>query len=99
MFNVLTSLVLVTALAGAGVGVAGIVASSTDRTDCPGKIVCPLTGELVCKDRCPAAQDANRADCPGKIECPLTGDLVCKDRCPLGDKQTATLPECCRETK
>lgn len=24
-----------------------------ERLDCPGKIVCPLTGELVCEDRCP----------------------------------------------
>lgn len=23
------------------------------RADCPGKVVCPLTGELVCRDRCP----------------------------------------------
>ncbi len=26
---------------------------SPERADCPGKITCPLTGELVCKDRCP----------------------------------------------
>lgn len=38
---------------------------SADRPDCPGKIVCPLTGEPVCRDRCPlnggertAAQDS-----------------------------------------
>ncbi len=24
-----------------------------NRPDCPGKIVCELTGELVCKDKCP----------------------------------------------
>lgn len=23
------------------------------RPDCPGKIVCPKSGELVCRDRCP----------------------------------------------
>jgi len=30
--------------------------SSVDpnRPDCPGQIKCPLTGELVCRDRCPA---------------------------------------------
>jgi len=70
--------------------------SPADRSDCPGTIVCPLSGELVCKDRCPADSaetasihtdglaefDADRADCPGRIECPLTGELVCKDRCP-----------------
>lgn len=24
-----------------------------ERDDCPGKVVCPLTGELVCADECP----------------------------------------------
>lgn len=24
-----------------------------DRADCPGRIECPLTGELVCRDECP----------------------------------------------
>ncbi len=27
--------------------------SPANGADCPGKVVCPLTGELVCKDRCP----------------------------------------------
>lgn len=27
--------------------------SNGERADCPGKIECPLTGELVCKDQCP----------------------------------------------
>jgi hypothetical protein len=27
--------------------------TSGQRVDCPGKIVCPLTGQLVCRDRCP----------------------------------------------
>lgn len=96
MFKVLTSLVLVTALAGAGFGTAGIVGGSTDRADCPGKIVCPINGELVCQDRCPLGDEA-RADCPGKIECPKTGELVCKDRCPLdkaSEEQPAMRP-CC----
>ena len=29
-----------------------------ERADCPGKIVCPLTGELVCIDQCPAGAGA-----------------------------------------
>lgn len=34
-----------------------------ERADCPGKIVCPLTGELVCKDRCPlGAQKADQKE-------------------------------------
>ncbi len=41
---------------------AGITAFATsdraERPDCPGKIVCPLTGEPVCKDRCPLGATA-----------------------------------------
>ena len=28
------------------------------RPDCPGKIVCPLTGEIICADQCPARAKA-----------------------------------------
>ncbi len=72
------------------VAVASVVLarSSSQRPDCPGKIVCPLTGELICRDKCPTV-DADRPDCPGRIVCPLTGQLVCKDRCPLADKGAA----------
>lgn len=80
----------------AAVSIAGIVAvagvvlaqSRTERLDCPGKITCPQTGEIICRDKCPTV-DPNRADCPGRIVCPLTGKLVCKDRCPL-DKSGTT---------
>lgn len=73
--------------------------AETDRTDCPGKIVCPETGELVCRDRCPTV-DPDRQDCPGRIVCPINGKLVCIDRCPLGasDAEKAdanTTPPCC----
>ncbi len=61
------------------------------RADCPGKIVCPQTGELICRDRCPTV-DPNRADCPGRINCPQTGDLVCRDRCPTVDPNRADCP-------
>ncbi|VAX41279.1 hypothetical protein MNBD_PLANCTO02-1904 [hydrothermal vent metagenome] len=68
---------------------------------CPGKVECPLTGEEVCKDKCPLI-DTNRADCPGKVECPLTGEEVCKDKCPLNadiinSKVTSDLPPCCQK--
>ena len=77
--------------------------SPTERADCPGKVTCPITGEEVCKDKCPLI-DADRADCPGKIECPITGELVCRDRCPLGSSADASvsdaeLPACCRGKK
>lgn len=89
------------ALAGAvTLGGLGLAAASSERPDCPGKIVCPMTGKLVCKDQCPA-RDANRPDCPGQIVCPLTGQLVCKDRCPANganaSNSDATAPcSCCK---
>lgn len=87
----------VTALAATALGASGLAGASKSATPgaaCPGKIVCPLTGELICRDQCPRV-DLNRADCPGRIECPLTGELVCKDRCPLDGQMAAPLPECC----
>lgn len=27
------------------------------RADCPGKIVCPLTGQVICADKCPMAAE------------------------------------------
>lgn len=97
----------VVALAALGLAMLGavkLVAADADRLDCPGKIVCPLTGKLVCKDRCPAL-DANRPECPGRIVCPETGQLVCTDRCPLGhaaeaqNTNVAGKPSCCRKGK
>ncbi len=67
-----------------GVVTYSLAFASTQRGDCPGTVICPLTGKEVCKDRCPLL-DPQRADCPGKIECPLTGELVCRDECPLAD--------------
>lgn len=72
---------------------------STQRADCPGKVICPLSGEEICKDQCPLI-DSSRPDCPGKIECALTGELVCRDRCPLGSNADASAtatesPACC----
>ena len=47
------------AAAGALSGCAsGERVARAQRPDCPGKIVCPLTGELVCIDRCPAEAGA-----------------------------------------
>lgn len=93
----------IAALMGLGllaVDKADIAAAGVDRTDCPGKIVCPQTGELVCRDRCPTV-DPDRADCPGRIICPATGELVCIDRCPLRDSAAKppasdAKPSCCQ---
>jgi len=73
------SLAAVVAL-GAIVAIAG-AATGFHRSDCLGQVVCPLTGDEVCRDRCPLA-DTARNDCPGKIECPIDGQLVCRDQCP-----------------
>lgn len=51
----------VLALAILGVATLGAVklgAANTGRADCPGQIVCPLTGKLVCRDRCPIGDTA-----------------------------------------
>jgi hypothetical protein len=88
------------ALAGIGLatlGVVKLVHADTSRADCPGKIVCPQTGELICRDKCPTI-DPDRPDCPGRILCPKTGKLVCKDRCPVTPAEATRLP-CCERTK
>lgn len=73
------------------------------RSDCPGKFVCPLTGEEICQEQCPLI-DASRSDCPGKVVCPLTGKLVCRDECPLDTGKAevqaeSNLRPCCRGKK
>lgn len=74
-----------------------LVFASTETSDCPGKVVCPVTGEEVCKDRCPLL-DAERSDCPGKVECPLDAELVCRDECPLemASARKDAAPSCCQ---
>ena len=88
------------ALSLATLGGMAVASANAGRADCPGKIICPITGELVCWDRCPSV-DSSRSDCPGRIECPVTGDLVCRDRCPArgtvaDGTQTASRPSCCQ---
>ncbi len=41
----------------------GVATPQDDRPDCPGRIVCPVTGQEICADRCPA-DAALRPDCP-----------------------------------
>ena len=87
--RILKNVLLITVPALAIVVVSGIVLAQSEGRDCPGKIVCPQTGELVCRDKCPTI-DPNRPDCPGRIVCPLTGKLVCRDRCPAKQAETAS---------
>lgn len=51
----LTAAVIAASSLGA-FGLASQKSGGTQRADCPGKIVCPLTGDLVCKDRCPLGE-------------------------------------------
>ena len=51
MSNAPMSIELMTCLAA--IGLAPAEARAQDRPDCPGKIICPLTCDLVRKDRCP----------------------------------------------
>ncbi len=96
------ALTLAAALAVGFIAVTGIVFAQSrgQRADCPGRITCPLTGEEICRDKCPTI-DPSRSDCPGRIVCPLTGKLVCKDRCPLAKTSSASdtakgkVPPCC----
>ncbi len=82
-------------LAGSSLGAFALANGKTARADCPGKIVCPITGELVCRDQCPRV-NPNRPDCPGQIACPETGELVCRDQCPAESTgQEQNLPPCC----
>jgi hypothetical protein len=86
-------------LALATAGAFGLAGSGTDRADCPGKISCPLTGEILCRDQCPTI-DPDREDCPGRIECPLTGELICVDQCPVDQKGASIAvnrPSCCKQ--
>ena len=62
MFKLMIPIAIVAVVAIAATAYAVSSSSSTDRTDCPGKIICPLTGELVCKDRCPLHDDAESAE-------------------------------------
>lgn len=59
------------ALTGAvALGGLGLAAASSGRPDCPGQIVCPLTGQLVCKDRCPLGDtDTKNTDTGAKPSC------------------------------
>ncbi len=101
----LRSTAILSLIVAAVIAMASFAAATShadERSECPGKILCPITDDLVCRDRCPLGSktiaektpvccssdvDASRPDCPGRIVCPLTGQLVCTDRCPLDTEQ------------
>lgn len=53
MFKILIATALLGGVGLAAVPFSGALGSAQNRADCPGRLVCPLTGELVCRDRCP----------------------------------------------
>jgi hypothetical protein len=55
----------------------------TGRIDCPGEVVCPLTGEEVCKDRCPLTTAKQ------------TDPVEPADSAARGSEEEAGLPPCC----
>jgi hypothetical protein len=60
--------VLTLAAAGTGVGAYAVAGSGkATRSDCPDTIVCPVTGETVCRDRCPLNGDPR--DTPSVSPC------------------------------
>ena len=99
MITTKTSLLSLGGLVLVAASALGVAAASSERADCPGKVTCPLTGEVICRDQCPNI-DPNRPDCPGRIECPLTGELICVDQCPA-EKSVASksedVPACCQK--
>lgn len=57
--------VVVLGVIATGVGAYALGGSGqTGRQDCPGTIVCPLTGETVCRDRCPLGVDQSKRASP-----------------------------------
>lgn len=43
---------LLSAIVGTGV-LYGFKASSEKPSSCPGRIICPVTGKVICRDLCP----------------------------------------------
>lgn len=82
----------------AAVSSIGLGSATSERTDCPGKITGPLTGEVICRDQCTIV-DSNRSECPGGIECPDTGELVCVDRCAASAEKPSQVASCCSTRK
>lgn len=48
--KVMSAALAVLILAGA---VLAYRTATAERSDCPGKMICPLTGEVICADKCP----------------------------------------------
>jgi hypothetical protein len=54
----------------AGGMAAHMLGNDPDRPDCPGRIVCPITGDTICADQCPLEAQAREVSLP-VTEAPL----------------------------
>ena len=72
----------VVAMAVVGIAVFPFAVAGVESNRCPGKVVCPITGEDVCKDQCPLTGELVCSD-----ECPLgVSGAAEKPSCCLGSK-------------
>lgn len=63
--NSLAALAIALFLSGGAFAIHHLTSANATRPDCPGQIECPLTGKLVCRDRCPVhAEQAKAATLP-----------------------------------
>lgn len=65
--KVLWTLVALSLVLAAGLYVFPSVSGSQEKPDCPGTIVCPISGRIVCIDRCPlretGSEESHRPGC------------------------------------
>lgn len=59
MKRIAVTLTLLAVVTGGSVLAYGITRPSAGRLDCPGTVVCPITGERVCRDECPLTKMAD----------------------------------------
>ena len=72
----------VVVMAVVGFAVFPLAFAGVESSRCPGKVVCPITGEEVCKDQCPLTGELVCSD-----ECPLGVSIVAeKPSCCLGSE-------------
>lgn len=82
--------VVAVVVAGTGIGAYAVAGSGVAaRADCPGVIVCPLTGEPVCGDRCPLHGESR--DAPSASPCRSESEGAANP-----DTKPAVKEGCCR---
>ncbi len=54
---------------GSFLGACATTQVASERSDCPGKMICPQTGELICKDQCPLDKQKDSKQVAASKEC------------------------------